>query len=72
MIEVGRIRLPSGDSYRLPDDAAAVVSGRKKVSGMKFWLADIGADEWMPLRDVYDTAKRQGRLRSGRRRTATR
>ncbi|GAA1329193.1 hypothetical protein GCM10009610_66240 [Pseudonocardia xinjiangensis] len=62
----GRIELSTGDSYRLPDEAGAVVRGRKYVSGMSFWLAERRPGEWVSLRDVFDEAKRQGQIRTRR------
>ena len=66
VITNGRIELPTGDSYRLPDQAAATVRGRKNVSGMSFWRAERRPGEWISLRDVFDEAKRQGRIRTKR------
>ncbi|OLT12373.1 hypothetical protein BJF78_03905 [Pseudonocardia sp. CNS-139] len=64
LVAGGRIALPTGDSYRLPDQAAAVVRGKKNVSGMSFWLAERRPGEWISLRDIFDEAKRQGRIRT--------
>lgn len=66
VVNDGRIELPTGDSYRLPDEAAAVVRGKKNVSGMSFWLAERRPGEWISLRQVFDQAKRQGRIRTKR------
>jgi hypothetical protein len=71
VIDGGRILLPTGDRYRLPDEAAAVVRGRKNVRGMMFWSVESRPGQWTTLRELYDQAKKQGRLGSAKRRQAT-
>jgi hypothetical protein len=65
-IKDGHIQLPTGDTYRLPDEAAATVRGKKNISGMSFWHAESHPGEWIPLRVLFDEAKRQGRMKAKR------
>ncbi len=66
----GHIRLPSGDHYRKPDDAARIAVGIKTISGMSFWYVDDPNGQPLSLKDVFSKAQTNGQLptpKSGRR-----
>ena len=66
----GHVRLPSGDHYRKPDDAARIAVGIKAISGMAFWHVDDFNGQQVSLKDVFTQAQRNGQLptpKSGRR-----
>jgi hypothetical protein len=68
--DAGHIRLPSGDHYRKPDDAARMAVGIKNISGMAFWHVDEFNGQQVSLKDVFTQAQRNGQLatpKSGRR-----
>ena len=58
----GHIRLPSGDHYRKPDDAARIAVGIKNISGMAFWHVDDLNGPPTSLKDVFTRAQRNGQL----------
>jgi hypothetical protein len=58
----GHIRLPSGDHYRKPDDAARIAVGVKSISGMAFWCVDDPNGEPRSLKDVFAEAQAKGQL----------
>jgi hypothetical protein len=51
----GQLRLPTGDVFRKPDDAAQAVTGRRRV-GMGFWHVVRPDCTRISLRHLYDEA----------------
>jgi len=58
----GHIRLPSGDHYRKPDDAARIAVGIKTINGMAFWHVNDFNGLRVSLKDVYSQAQKNGQL----------
>jgi len=58
----GRIRLPSGDQYRKPDDAARIVTNTKSAQGMDFWRVQQTDGQRISLKNLYAHSKSAGLL----------